>query len=82
MLDYNLFYDVIPKDEIYPLTRHREFMKIVKTFKGQTITIECPLCHRQQQADMAYYLIGRRYMGHPYTCGCGDRIEMIMIKEE
>jgi len=63
MFDYNLFYDEIsvqPND----LFRQKKLVKILDKFEGQKIIIMRPNCHKKQEADLAYYIIGRRWIGH------------------
>jgi hypothetical protein len=48
-------------------------------------TLQCPQCGRQQEIDTSLYLemnrlkaLGKRV--HPFTCTCGDHIEMMELE--
>lgn len=63
-----------------------EFSELLKKYKGQTILIRCPICGWEQVADRAYYEIGKRHIGHPYTCvghegAWHDNVEMEAVDD-
>jgi hypothetical protein len=43
------------------------------------LTLRCPQCQLEQIVDFGAYLHHQSFNGHPYTCSCGDHIELLPV---
>ncbi len=41
--------------------------------------LQCPVCKRVQYVPDEEYADNKKFHGHPYTCTCGDHIEILPV---
>lgn len=78
-------WEIRGENEHHAIDRSGEFALIELLYEGQLCDLECPNCKRLQfGVSRACYEIGKRHIGHPYTCGgedCPSHTEMRLSKK-